>query len=649
MSLLSIESVSKSYFHRVILRDVSLRLNEGDRLGLIGTNGAGKTTLLRIINGQETTDIGRVVISKGRITGYLSQDTDTDVSNKGTALANKELLRLEHDMREAERKMAMMPDHGSKEYCELIREYAYLSASFEAMDGYSYERNLKEVLSGLELSERAFNTPVALLSGGEKMRVSLAHLLLRRPDILLLDEPTNHLDIAAMEWLENVLIKFKGALIIISHDRYFLDRVCNRTAELESGGLVVQSGNYSTFMAQKEVETEFAAKEAQRLEREIGRQSDIKQTMLSHRNMSGYHMKEKQIDKLSRQLSETRLSARREARAKIKFSLLKAEGVRNPDSVVIKTEGLGISFSGERIFSDISFEVCATDKIVIAGPNGCGKSTLLSIILGTQEEYEGEVQISPYSTYAYMGQKVSFRNEDLRIIDEIILRFGYTEGQSRSLLARFGFTDTDIFKQISVLSGGEKSRLYMACIMQENPEVILLDEPTNHLDIPSREILEKALNEFAGALVAVSHDRYFIDRCAKRLFGFTGNTLFEFDSYEDYRISERERKITVQEPTTDDRAADRKNTAISQADVRRNKAEIRKVNALRRDRIKFLEAEISGLEAKKADMEDSFASDTSPEVYREYSDLILLIEDRYTEYTRSTESTEDAQDDPVLN
>ncbi len=637
MSLLSIESVSKSYFHRPVLRDVSLRLNEGDRLGLIGMNGAGKTTLFRIITGREIPDSGRVVVSRGRITGYLSQDTDTVSSSGDTALVNERLAGLEKEMRELEHAMALVSDHTSDQYLELTRRYSDTSSAFEAMDGYSYERNLKEILTGLELSERAFNTPADLLSGGEKMRVALAHLLLARPDVLLLDEPTNHLDITAMEWLEGVLVKFRGALIIISHDRYFLDRVCNRTAELESGSLVVQSGNYSNFMMQKAVEADFTLKETLRLEREIDRQLDIKQTMLSHRNMSGYHMKEKQVDKLTRQLSETRSAARREAKARMKFSLLKSDGIRNPESVVLKAEGLGVSFGGEVIFRDVSFEVCATEKIVIVGPNGCGKSTLLSVILGSLEDYEGEIRLSPYSTFAFMGQKVSFRNEDARVLDEITSRFECTDGQARSLLAQFGFTDTEIYKQISVLSGGERSRLYLACMLQENPEVIFLDEPTNHLDIPSREILEKALNGFAGALIAVSHDRYFIEKCARRVCGFIGNTLKEFDSYSSYRLAEREASLPASAGKVEEKDKINSDTVNPQVAARRNRAEERRSNALRRDRLRSLEQEISLMEQKKADMETKFGQGSSPDLYREYSDLLADIEVRYAEYASLTE------------
>ncbi|MHB8962124.1 MAG: ribosomal protection-like ABC-F family protein [Saccharofermentanales bacterium] len=629
MSLISVEAVTKSYFHNTVLKEINLRLNESDRLGLIGSNGAGKTTLFKIITGAERADAGRVVIAKNRIVGYLGQNTDTVSGGDSNSLKNRELQELESSIRDTEIAMSHITDHDSPEYRELSARYTLLSARFEAMDGYSYERSMKEILTGLELSEAAFETPVGLLSGGEKMRVALAHILLLHPDILLLDEPTNHLDITAMEWLEDTLVKFKGALIIISHDRYFLDRVCNRTAELESGTLVVQSGSYSSFMKQKEIETDFATKEKIRLEREIERQMDIRQTMFSHRNMSGYHMKEKMVAKLSDKLSEAQSASRRTVEGKMKFNLLSSDHVRNPKSVVLKVEDLAKSFGSNRIFENLSFEVTAVDKVFFVGPNGCGKSTLLSILLGLIGDFEGSVSLSRYSTYAFMGQKVQFSDEDIQIIDEICGRFDFNEGQARSLLAKFGFYGTDVMKQISVLSGGERSRLYLACILQENPEIIFLDEPTNHLDIPSREILEQALSGFGGALIAVSHDRYFIEKCARKIFGFIGKGIVEFPSFDVYRSKERE---SYKAAEASNKKADAAETAANPAAIRRNKADERKFIAMRRDQVRFTEQEIARLEAEKERMEASFGADTQPDEYSAYSSLLVQIEKNYNEY-----------------
>lgn len=629
MSLISVEVVSKSYFHNTVLKDVNLRLNEGDRLGLIGSNGAGKTTLFKIITGIEKADAGRVVVAKNRIVGYLGQNTDTVSGGESNSLKNRELQELETAIRDTEIALSRITDHESPSYRDLSARYTLLSARFEAMDGYSYERSMKEILTGLELSEAAFSTPVGLLSGGEKMRVALAHILLMHPDILLLDEPTNHLDITAMEWLEDTLIKFKGALIIISHDRYFLDRVCNRMAELESGTLVVQSGNYTGFMKQKEVETDFAAKEKLRLEREIERQMDIRQTMFSHRNMSGYHMKEKMVSKLADKLSEAQSQSRRSVEGKMKFSLLPAGSVRNPKSVILKTEALSKSFGTNSIFENLSFEITAVDKVFFVGPNGCGKSTLLSILLGLAGDYEGTVSLSKYSTYAFMGQQVQFSDENIRIIDEICGRFDFSEGQARSLLANFGFYGTDVMKQISVLSGGERSRLYLACILQENPEIIFLDEPTNHLDIPSREILEQALAGFGGALIAVSHDRYFIEKCARRIYGFINKGIMEFPSFDSYRLKERESYKAAEALS---KRADSAEMLNNPAVLRRNKADERRFIAQRRDQVRFTELEIARLEDEKERMEASFGADTLPEEYSAYSALLTQIEKYYSEY-----------------
>lgn len=629
MSLLSVESLSKSYFGNSILSNISFRLNEGDKLSLIGSNGAGKTTLFRIITGEKPADSGRVVISKGAIIGYLSQRSDDIADKDQDVLSSIELTKIENSMRDTESKIAKTIDHSSEEYINLTHKYSQLTDKFEAMDGYAYERNMLEILTGLSLSKNAFDTPMHLLSGGEKIRVALAHLLLKRPDILLLDEPTNHLDIAAMEWLEDTLLKFKGAVIIISHDRYFIDRVCNKTAELQNASLTYRAGNYSSFMAQKEIETDFMANEKERLEKEIERQSEIKQTMFSHRNMSGYHMKEKVIHKLVNQLSDVKTKTSGKSGNRMNFSLMKSNDIRNPKSVILRGENLGKSFNSVKLFENISFEINAIDKVFFVGPNGCGKSTLLSILLGQIEEFEGNVKLTEYSTYAFMGQKVTFENENSTIMKEVTKRFDFTEGQARTILANFGFYDTDVHKRLSVLSGGERSRLYLALILQENPEIIFLDEPTNHLDIASREILEKAINNFGGALVAVSHDRYFIEKCAKRIIGFVGGTAKEFLSYAEYRTMENiptinEEKIKVEEH----------NTQWNPSQTRKNKAQERRERANIRERIQNIESTLLSLEKKKEEMESDFGPETHFEIYNEYSDILSKIEKLYFEYDK---------------
>lgn len=646
MSLLTIENITKSYFHRTVLDNVSLRVQEGDRLGFIGPNGAGKTTLFKIITGQENPEQGQVIKPANVIIGYLSQHIDDSPGLESNALRNKELEELEQQMHRLEAQMGLFEDHQGIAYRAITADYASFTAKFESLDGYSYERNMKETLQGLGLAQDALDRPLASLSGGEKMRVALARILLIHPDILLLDEPTNHLDISAMEWLEEYLSKFKGAMILISHDRYFLDKVTNQTAELDGGKISTRPGNYTKYMSQKQIELDFAKKEMTRIEKELDRQTQVKQTMLSHRNMSGYHAREKVVAKLSDQLVQAKSAANHSLSKKMNFKLLPKEQIGDPKRILIEADRLTKAFDDHLVFSDVSFRLRACDKVVLVGPNGCGKSTLLSLILGKIPDFDGTVHLCSQFRYAHMGQHVLFEDEEKTPLEEFLSRADCSEGQARSILARFGFLDVDCFKKIRVLSGGERSRLYLACLLQEMPDVLFLDEPTNHLDIPSREILENALLDFTGAIFAVSHDRYFIDKCAEKVWGFLNETLQEFDSYEQYRLIEKKNK-SIPAGTKDSASSlcefsgeDGKETgdAQSPSKIRRNKAEERRQTAQRRDRIRLLEQQISDYETEKTSLEATFEPCTSPGDYQRYANLLVLIEQAYESYMELQEN-----------
>lgn len=643
MSLLTIENISKSYFHRLVLDRVSLRIQEGDRLGLIGPNGAGKTTLFRIITGLEKAESGQVIKPGNVIIGYLSQNADDSSASGSTALRNKELDDIDNRLRVLEHDMGLHPDHLGSEYLAVTSEYARLTAKFESLDGYSYERNMKETLQGLGLAQDALTRPMSSLSGGEKMRVALARILLMHPDILLLDEPTNHLDVSAMEWMEDYLSRFKGAMILISHDRYFLDKVTNQTARLDGGDLAVRPGNYSKFMSQMEIEQDFAKKEQARIAKELERQIQVKQTMLSHRNMSGYHSREKVVAKLSDELFLAKSNAGHSSAKKMNFKLLPKELAGDPKRVLIEADHLTKSFDDRAIFSDVSFQFLACDKTFLVGPNGCGKSTLLSLLLGKIADFDGVVHINSHVRFAHMGQHVSFGNEEQTPLDEIMSNGGCSEGQARSLLAMFGFQDVDCFKKISVLSGGERSRLYLACLLQEMPDVLFLDEPTNHLDIPSREILENALSDFNGAILAVSHDRYFIEKCAHKILGFIGGTLKEFDSYGHFRSAEKAADLVPgtkweknQAGCSSDHAeqSDVSSTNMTPQKLRQNKAKERQVVAQSRENIRRQEQLINSYEEEKAALEATIGADTTPMEYKHYAEILVLIEQAYETYMK---------------
>jgi ATP-binding cassette, subfamily F, member 3 len=627
LSLLSIESICKSYFNMPILTDVGFKVHMGDRIGLIGKNGAGKTTLFRIITGEEEADSGRVVLSGNAIVGYLSQDLK-DLSHAGQdALFSKELSDLEADLRDTEKKISLWsktPD--SPEYRELYRRYTMLDAKFEALDGYAYERQMREILCGLGLSEDICSLPFSSLSGGEKMRVALARLLLRKPDLLLLDEPTNHLDIPAVEWLEGELQKYRCGMIVISHDRFFLDRITTATASLEDGQLVFRGGNYSSFIRQKRVEIDFSQKEQKRLLHEIERQSRIKQTMLSHRNISGYHQREKMISKLSNALSETKVRTRSSHQSGLKLSFIKGNAQRNSKKILLQASGLSKRYGNRLLFSDVSFELIAGAKIFLTGPNGCGKSTLLSLFLGDIDDFEGSVKMASGLIFMHMGQHVEFDQEDHTILDELMGCFGVSSGQATEILADYGFFGTDLQKKIHILSGGERSRLYLACALRKEPDLLLLDEPTNHLDIPSREIFEHALKSFKGAFIAISHDRYFIEQCAKKIWGFREGTIQEFDSYDTYRTDTKKQVLPKPRTNTCERPLNKDRTE------RKNRAEERRILAKNKAESRIIEEKINKLEQEKRILEQSFSSDTHYEEYSHYSKLLEELEVLYRTY-----------------
>jgi len=624
LSLISVEAITKSYFGKIILDNISLCINPGDRVGFIGENGAGKTTLFKIMSGKEVPDSGRVVLSGNTVIGYLTQEAENPNESETNALSSMELKNLEKMISDKEHEISRFADnHDSPEYKILENEYNFLISKFESMDGYAYERNMKEILSGLNLPEDALTLPFSALSGGEKMRISLARILLKKPDLLLLDEPTNHLDIHAVEWLEETLSKYKGGLIVISHDRYFLDKITNKTASIENKRIILRNGNYSSFSKQRIDEMDFAQKERERLEKEIARQSQVKQTLLSHRNMSGYHEREKIISKLSDSLNFAKSNSRSMQKSKLKLSINNSGAIKNSKKVILKAKNIQKAFGDRVLFSDVSFEISSKDKIFLVGPNGCGKSTLFSLFLGQTDDFEGEIEISDKLTFAHMTQHVSFEDESFTLLEELITCHNLSFGQAMSTLARFGFYDTDVHKQINVLSGGERSRLFLACSLLENPDILFLDEPTNHLDIPSREVLENALNNYQGAFFAISHDRYFINNCGNKIFGFSDKSIGEFDSYNNYKSTSFISDFNIPE---------KKQSGNKEMSERKNRAEERKFTALKKKRIAFLEDEIKSLEEKRDNLEASFGPETSLDDYELFATLVSEIEKSYEEY-----------------
>lgn len=637
MPILSVDNISVTFGERRLLDGVSFMINEGDKIAFIGNNGAGKSTLFRIIKETLRPDDGRVIKHGNTIVGFLSQSMDEqDLS--GSTLKPQKLLDLEARKTELELEISM--HQGDElELKKIMNEYSTVTANYEAMGGYDYDYRIQDALAGLGLTGIEDRGDFTTLSGGEKMRVCLAQLIVARPDILLLDEPTNHLDIEAIEWLENYLASYGGAVFVISHDRHFIDKFANRVIELQDGRITCYKGNYDDYKVQKDEFLKTQEALVANLEKELEHQLDVKQTMLSHRNISGYHQREKMVDKVADVLERERAKLPSGV-SRMSFTMVPEERSGASDKILLSVKDVSKKFDDEPfVFEHISFELKADQKIFLCGPNGCGKSTLLTMLLGQQGGFDGSVFVSASATMGYMGQFVPFENEKLTCLEELIARSDLTNTESRSMLARFGFRGLDVFKTIDVLSGGERSRLYLCCLLQEKPDILFLDEPTNHLDIDSREVLEDALTEYNGAIVCVSHDRFFIDKCADQILGFNNGTAELYDKYQYYRNAiKKATPVIVETLKKTEEEKTSRNTEAKQASV--NRSQERKLVAKRRERIRQLEKEIAVLEERQGELEQIFTEGAGAEEYQEYADNAAKIDAMYEEYMELSEQEE---------
>ena len=636
MPLLTLNNISMNFGERRVLDGVSFRVNKGDRIAFIGDNGAGKSTLFKIIKGTLIPDGGEVILHGNTIAGYLSQNMDEqDLS--GASLKPSDLLELELKIESISGKITMASERG-EDASSLVEELSKLQSQYEAAGGYDYEYRLKDALAGLGLSGIHDRDDFTDLSGGEKMRVCLARLIVDRPDILLLDEPTNHLDMEAVEWLENFLSSYGGAVFVITHDRHFIDQVANRVIELDGGHITEYKGGYTDYKEQKEHFIKSQSLVTKALEEELAHQLDVKQTMLSHRNISGYHQREKMVAKLEEKLEEAR-SKLPSGYAKMSFNAQPLERTGRSDRIILQAKDLAMKFedSDTNLFEPLSFEVTADEKLFLAGPNGCGKTTLLKLLSGHAGEKlsgsSGTVLIGSVQSMGYMEQFVPFEDEELTCFDELVSRSDIGTTEARTLLARFGFKGEDAFKKISVLSGGERSRLYLCCLLRENPDILFLDEPTNHLDINSREILEDAIKEYSGAVICVSHDRFFIDKCADKILGFNNRNAVLYDSYYFYRKAVQ--NITPAVETAEETKQENENTVRNA-----NRAMGRKESAKRRQRIADIEKETTKLEAEQKELEAKFGGSCSEEDIRRYGEITEKLSKLYDEYFELNEQGE---------
>ena len=514
-----------------ILDGLTFQVDTGERVGLLGPNGCGKTTLLRILTGVMDYDEGDVVIAPGKRMGLISQ---IPVYPAGYTVEDVLATAFE-PLREMEREMAALAEQmGEGTDPALLARYDKLTAAFEAAGGYETDTKTNKVCNGLTIPQSMREQLFDKLSGGEKTRVNLARLILEDTDILLLDEPTNHLDLRATEWLEEYLDKFKGTVLTVSHDRYFLDKVVNRIVEIQSGKAEFYSGNYSFYVVEKERRYE---EKLRQYEKEQAKIEQLEKAAAQMRiwAYSGMDKTFKRVKSMEKRIERMRTTDRptKERKMEVRFGEREFRG-----DEVLTIKGLTKSFGDRTLFSNLGLEVAGGERIALLGDNGSGKTTLLKILLGEEEPDAGKVRMGPTVKVGYLPQHVHFDHPERNLVDTLIYEQDCTAQTARNRLAAFKFRGEDVFKPVSALSGGEQSRLRLCMLMDEKINLLILDEPTNHLDIQSREWIEEAVEEYEGNLLFVSHDRYFIDRFASRIWMLEDGHITDFrGNYQEYQAA----------------------------------------------------------------------------------------------------------------
>ena len=533
--ILSCSNISKSFGTDSILNHVSFHIEDQEKAAIVGINGAGKSTLLKIIVGELNADTGEVVLSKGKTLGYLAQHQDLD---SGRTIYD-ELLEVKRPIIEMEERLRTlevnMKRSQGEELESLYQTYSRLSHEFELANGYAWKSEITGVLKGLGFLEEEFSKPVSTLSGGQKTRVSLGKLLLSKPDIILLDEPTNHLDMESIAWLENYLLNYQGTVVIVAHDRYFLDRVVTKVVELDNGSSTVFQGNYSAYSEKKAMLRASILKAYLNQQQEIKHQEEVITKLRSfnrEKSIKRAESREKLLNKIERIEKPT------EVNDAMNITL-------EPDIVsgndVLTVLGLTKGFDGQTLFSDVDFEIKRGERIAIIGNNGTGKTTILKIINGILAADAGEIRLGSRVHIGYYDQEHHVLHSEKTLFQELSDTYpNMNNTQIRNVLAAFLFTGDDVFKLIGDLSGGEKGRVSLAKLMLSEANFLILDEPTNHLDITSKEILENALTHYTGTVLYVSHDRYFINKTATRILDLTHNTLVNYIGNYDYYLEKRD-------------------------------------------------------------------------------------------------------------
>ena len=638
--LLQASGITKLYGITPILDGINLQIEERERIGLVGVNGAGKSTLLKILAGEMSYDSGQVFRSKELTLGYLAQNSGL---HHGSTIGEEmrsvyaDLIDTEQELRTMEQQIAD-PDRMAEEkaYADLLERYAQRSDWFRERGGYEMETRIRSILHGMGFAEFSQDTPVSTLSGGQKTRLALARILLQAPDLLMLDEPTNHLDLDTLAWLEDYLRAYSGALLVVSHDRYFLDRLVTGIVEIERHRSKRYTGNYSRYIDIKAAEYETAVKQFDKQQDEIAKmeefiQKNIVRASTTKRAQSRRRALEK-MDRMDRPAGDLK---------KASFSFT-ASVVSGKD--VLRVNNLTLSYEDkQRLFEPISFELWRGDMVALIGPNGTGKTTLLKSLIGDHPPDAGKIEWGAKTKIGYYDQEQGHLNPNNTVLEEVWGSFPHLEEvRIRTVLGNFLFSGEDVLKKVSALSGGEKARVSLTKLMLLEANVLILDEPTNHLDLMSKEVLESALMDYEGTLLFISHDRYFLNKMAERILELRPDGLTTYlGNFDDYTAKKQELKELAEEAA----AVQAKSAATAAASgiaVPANSYEegkqAKREERNRKRRLEQLEVDIAGWEERISELEEQL---TLPEVYQDYE----AVQSRQEEIARHQQALEDAYEE----
>ena len=635
MIVLSCNNLNKSFGIDSILEDVSFTVNEGDKIGIIGINGTGKTTLFKIISGVYGYDSGDIYTAKDCEIGYLEQNMNFHSEN--TILDEvlevfRDLIDMETYLRNLELKIAEEGEKSNSDYLDkLMNEYSHKLELFADKNGYGYKSEAKGVLKGLGFSDNDMNKPISILSGGEKTRILLGKLLLKKPTLLMLDEPTNHLDSEAIEWLELFLKQYKGTVMLISHDRYFLDQVVNRTFEIHNKKLKTYNGNYSKFLELSKIEKELELKKYEDQQKDLKKQEESIERLKAYgreKHLKRARSKEKALDKID--VLDKPESYRKRARIEFNPSIVSGNDV-------LQVRDVSMGYGNRILFKDLNLDIYREEKVALIGANGIGKSTLFKIIMNEIIPLSGSVTLGTNVNVSYFHQEQKTLNLDNTIIDEIWDSNKHlTQTQIRSMLGAFLFEDEEVFKKISTLSGGERARVAILKLILSNANFLLLDEPTNHLDIDSKEVLEEALSSYTGTIFTISHDRYFLNTVVDKILVLDENGITEYlGNYDYYMFKKRQ----VQEMSLIQEEDKEEKTKTQLKEEKRKEREQREAEKKNRVKRQNIEKEIETTESKIEELdillcqEEVYSNpERAKEVSQEKTNLENNLEALYEEW-----------------